>query len=233
MTNISQIPNYSFSATDYLPIWSSLEHFYHLADYILFSENHPPTADHSYSSLSPGSALRSIILLIPVLGNIIIAIHDWAMVATLASMQTKEQFMDALRTKKQQVTLADSHYFSDIEVMEVAAQNNALPPEVLSEIKSKEIFQKIVSIDGMYLEHAQDPFKDNPEVVRAAVGQNGLSIQFASARQKSNPKTLGIASIQNPEAAFLASPHRKSNGTFSFSPRKEFPQNFDIQQFNT
>lgn len=79
----------------------------------------------------------------------------------------------------------------------------AKSPEALALLNMQQVI-RIVSQDGLKLQHASDNDKDTNEVVHPAVTQNGMALQFASEEQQVDRETVLKAYDQKPESLQFA-----------------------------
>ena len=135
---------------------------------------------HYYTHVEEKSCLRCLLLLVPVLGNIVVGLYDFAN----GVYQDKDSMLVALHTFGSYVfTFASPELQNDKEFALAAVKRN-----------------------GLRLQSASKALRNDPDVVLAAVEQNGLALAFASDSLKDVRKIVLAAFYNNAGAKNDASP---------------------------
>ena len=200
------------NACDYIPVIST---FSNLADliqkYVIQYRIDQPTIDKNnyYTHLTEKETWRSTLLLIPGIGNLIIAIYDLTqrkydninfMLAAVrkdgmalehASRRLKNNAKLVLTAVKQN-WLALQHASNPLKnnqdfVLPLIRENRntfTLVGDTLN--KNRQFILAVVQIDGLILEDVSDPFKNDEEVASTAFQQNHEALEHVGNELKNN-----------------------------------------------
>jgi hypothetical protein len=163
---------------DYIPTVSTLSNLIDLFQkYVIlpFISNQTIDNSHYYTHLKNKSILRSIVLLIPVIGNVIVGIYDFG-------LNNRKIMLAAVKKNGLALQYASKRLKSDKEIVLAAVQQ-----------------------DGFAIYYANEGLKNNKSVVLAAVKQNGLALQHACKDISSNIEIVFAAFQQNSLALAYAS----------------------------
>jgi hypothetical protein len=173
----------NYEKLDYIPIASTLKSTKELFEkYVALPfRNSQATSEHNYSYLNNKPLLRCITLLIPVIGNILVGIYDFA-------NRTCEQ--------KEPET-------SQEELLLIVKKNPDALKDAPEHLKKDEIFMCRAfkeNIDSIF--HADNDLKNNEDFILEAFKTNPSTLWCASPNLKNSVKFMFKACKINPEHAF-------------------------------
>ncbi len=199
-------------ACDYIPVLSTVTNLIDLFQKCCCSCE-PKPKDHYYKHIQDKSVLRCITLLIPVVGNLIVALYDACSVPS-----DRQKLLAAINRDAAVFQRSTSPLKHERQFILDAVRANPAVVRYLQGI-DEEIALLAVSIDGMVLEwipeqiQSTDRDRDGIEISRAldyrkvvlkAVKQNGLAYAYAGNLQN-NAEVLEAAVRQNAGAYYYAS----------------------------
>jgi Domain of unknown function (DUF4116) len=198
---VNEVGNFFVKADnvcDYIPAVSTLSNLTDLFQKCVvlpFVSTQSITNSHYYTHLKNKSILRCIILLIPVVGNIIVGIYDFAN----RKYNDRDFMLAAVKQDGLALEDANEQFKDDREVVLAAVQQNGWALEDASEQfkEDRDFMLAAVQRNGLALRFASEQLKDDREVVLAAVQQNGLVLRDASEQLKGDREVVLAAVQQN------------------------------------
>lgn len=169
---------------DYMPVVSTLSNITDLVQQVLvlpFLNTDFRVKNNYYTHLECKTLFRPLLLLIPVIGNIIVAIIDYAV--------RKDYSRESL--------LLTIYGNRDFDGKSVIRDNSSLVEHASDEIKDdKNFVLRLVQKNGKTLRFVSDRLKNDPEVVNAAVQYCPEAYRFASGEIREKKDFL-IALLRN------------------------------------
>ena len=196
VTSIGHVLVQADKVCDYIPVVSTISNLTVLFQKTIilpFSDRQTVINSRYYTHLEQKSALRCVMLLIPVIGNIVVGIYDFAN----RKYNDKAFMLTAVQQNGMALQYASEQLKSDRDVVLAAIRKNSWALEFASEqLKGdKDVVLAAVQQDGWALEFASEQLKGDKDVVLAAVQQNGLALQYASEQLKGD-RAVVLAAIQ-------------------------------------
>jgi len=206
------------SVVDYIPIVSTIVALGNLIEkYVVLPskkmEDLNTTTDwmgRNWKHLTYTHPVRSVILMIPFIGNLIIGIYDFIN----RENNDKESVLKAIKRDETKLEYPFIYgydgalkfattWLKDDKDVVLAAVNTF--PEALKYASPRlkndpEVVRAAVNKNGRTLEFASPEFRNDYHMVLAAVNQNGCAIQYANARLQSNFEIARAAVTQHPHA---------------------------------
>ncbi|WP_044881298.1 DUF4116 domain-containing protein [Neochlamydia sp. EPS4] len=205
ISNLSQACSRIDNIADYIPVISTVTNLVDLFQKCIIStfiSKESLVKSHYYAHLSDKSFGRCITLLIPVLGNLTIAILDF-----LHRKSDNKKQQDKNLSSKHTTLQKDKEALFAI----VKKEGLALKGARLELQKDKDIVLTAVKQNGEALQYASRELRDNKSIVLAAVEQNGWALEFASPRLQNDKDVVLTALRQNGGALRYASPRLKDD----------------------
>lgn len=191
MTGVTNFPSLLIKADtfcDYVPVLSTISNLVDLFQkYVIVPIlTEKGKENHYYKHIKEKSSLRSIALLVPMIGNICIAIFD---------IPSKKKVLFLI--KKFSISLKRFTKFQDEkEVVLAACQNGGLELKFASEkLKNdKDVVKLAISKSFYALNFASESLKDDKEIVLSALKQHGgFQLKFASEKLKQDQEVVKAA----------------------------------------
>lgn len=206
ITNIQLIKIDTFA--DYIPVVSTVTN---LVD-LFFKAVVLPTIEkknHYYTHIDDKSVLRCLILLIPILGNLIVAIYD---LTREQGITDREIALQVIAAELENIGLVGPTLRKDKQFAIEALKQDGQKFKPSKDVKifqnldetlraDAEVVKVALESNTMALEFAAEALKDNEEIVNYAVDRSGLAIQFASARLRAD-KILAKKAVKKTAGAF-------------------------------
>ncbi len=166
------------------------------------------------------SPIRFVCLLIPVLGNIVVAIMDFAFeyFDDLHYQAKKKIAMEKLETRECKLSNLDPKIRNDIDVVKQAVDLDGLEIRNAREAlrANNYIARRAVRNNGLALQYIAENLRKDREFVLTAVRQNGLALQFAKDLTGDDLFVVTQAAVlQCKEALELVSEELKTDPCFS------------------
>lgn len=188
---------------DRIPVLSSINNLVDLVQKALIvpsKTSDSAQASRYFSYLNQKSAGRCAILMIPVIGNLIIGLFDFA----------KEQ--KAKISDKPITNNLPPEFIQQVDDEYIALRNNPLAlKNARYELQSdKQKVKEAVNQNGLALEFASNELKNDISVVTEAVKQNGDALKFASYSLQQDEEIVKHAVAQNGLSLRFAHPDLRS-----------------------
>lgn len=171
--------------TDYVPIVSTVVNLTNLfvkCVILPMSKAESINRSHYFTHVQDKSYIRCLTLLIPILGNIVVALYDWHANRKIDSSSTSQTINRATELPPSEA--------------EIAVERRRLE-------SPRERALTFVRRGGESLRYITE-YQDDDFVVLEAVSANGLALEFASDRLKSDREIIQAAIENNPRAAIFA-----------------------------
>ena len=205
VSNISNFFMKTDNVCDYIPAVSTLSNLVDLFQKCVVLPRMSKQSivnSHYYTHLKNKSILRCIILLIPVIGNVIVGIYDFAN----RKYNDKDYMLAAVRLDGRALARASERLKDDWDVVLAAVQQYVWAA----------------------LDNASDRLKDNGDFMRAAVQENSSAVVYASDRLKDNRDFMLVAVQKNVRAALdNASDRLKDDENFMLAAVRKYTRAFD------
>lgn len=191
---------------DKIPFASTVSNLINLFQKYVFKKVDPATINQNryFKYINEKSISRCVVLLIPVFGNIIIALYD-------KRQREKDQegvaFLDALKTDDSILANAKGEFLDNYEVMLAAVKINGMALQCASTRlrNDPQIVLAAVQNVGFSLYHANERFKDDKEIAVAAVKKSGFNVlEYVSTRLQLDPDIQTAASENSSQYYDLA-----------------------------
>ncbi|MBS4165958.1 MULTISPECIES: DUF4116 domain-containing protein [unclassified Neochlamydia] len=211
---LSNTCRFIVNKSDYLPFVSTvtnLVYIFQKAVILPIKQKESMPKSSYYSHLSLKSFSRCIILLLPVLGNIIVGIYDFAH----RKNYNKNAGIEPIKHDDGTSAPANLPLDNDIKIDPTTEEQNGSDLEYTNEapMNSNNMFEEVyyrvfyakVRKDGLILKYAAPKLCNNKELVLAAVQQNGLAFKYASQELQNDREVVLTAVQQNGLALKYAS----------------------------
>lgn len=180
---------------EYIPIASTVNSFASLFNkYVCGSFSPLNSTQHEFKYLQHKGFLRTIVLLVPVMGNLSVYLYDKYINYSISNI-TQQIEMNHFRSSWLQSLLGicEDRKFA-LELVKQDPEQIAIHANIFND--DKEIVLEAVSRIGSLLQFVSQRLKDDYEVVQAAILSNGMAIEQASLRLRSD-KNLALLAINN------------------------------------
>ena len=194
------------SICDYIPLVSTVSNLIDLFQknvILSFIDKGTINDSHYFTHLKGKLDLRCVVLLIPLIGNIVIGIYDFAN----RKYNDKNQMLAAVQENGFALEHASEELKNDKDVVLAAVQQTgfALMYAGAELQEDKDIALTAVKQNGRALYEASEQLKNDRDVVLAAVKQKGHALMFASAELKDDNEVVRAAVNENSAALKYAS----------------------------
>jgi hypothetical protein len=209
---------------DKIPVISSINNLVDLAQKALrlsFKTRNSVEPSHYFFYLAQKSAARCIILLIPFIGNIAVAMFDFAKaqmneaknkVANPSPFKIDEEYIKIRENPKNLKYAREELRSDELTVSDAVTEDGLVLEHASKELKNNlKVVERAVEQNGMALQFAIYGLQSDEEIVKAAVAQNGMALQFASAELRNNFDVVIEAVAQDGRALQFASDDLKNN----------------------
>ncbi|KIC75891.1 hypothetical protein DB41_GZ00550 [Neochlamydia sp. TUME1] len=205
---LSNTCRFIVNKSDYLPFVSTLTNLAYIfqkAVVLPIKQKESMPKSSYYSHLSQKSFGRCIILLLPVLGNIIVGIYDFAH----RKSYNKNTGIEPTQYNNGPSIPANQLLKNDIKIDLTTKEQNDSDLEHTNEapLFEKVFYQaclELVQKDGLVLKYTPT-FRNHKEFVLTAVRQNGLALDYASQELQNDREVVLTAVQQNASAVRYAS----------------------------
>lgn len=213
---------------DYIPFVStasSLVDLFRKCVVLPFIKPEAVQKSHFYTRISQTNLLRSVVLLVPILGNIVIGLLD-----LYAATEERDRFLKAVEEDPESLVRAGHRIQDDKGLMLLVLKKNADLFEDISERlqHDRDIVRVAVSTKGAILENVDSIYKDDPEVVSLALENDPFALQFASYRLNHDRKIVSKALLKNGMVLQHAVPYIRKNKEMVFLAAKSYPHAFEL-----
>ena len=217
INNISALAVKTDNFCDYIPFISTLNNLTDLFIKLVLNfidKNKINGSDYAIH-VKKKSVLRSVVLLIPVIGNITVGIHDF--------VTRKENYRKMKSDNEVVVDPSGSNSQTYLHCKTPTTREGSLAALEEDGLMLKSIpyffqleadmVERAVEQNGLALEFALPDFKNNIPIVTLAVQQNGLALDFAISHLKNYMPLVTLAVQQNGLALEFAGPDCQNDKT--------------------